>query len=210
MPSDFEVPLSNEKLSNEPLDAIVLSHSLGSLSNVGGFQCLVVLDASQPFPPSLGLPSHNCVAENTCFLQVTSPYEVFQPQRQADENRCLEVTLEEYLNLFAFFLQRWPMVHAKMGATVRDMQKRDAWVSASNHVKFMSVGRCSYTVTIGANLGFRAEATMDKEKGDGAFFFRAELIKDGKSVPLPLDTCRRLFAAEEDFALLSSMYKKDL
>ena len=99
--------LREEKLENVPLSTPVISHGLESSLNSGGVQCIAVLDSRKPFAACLGLPDHKSVASNSCFLQVTDPLELFRPQCEADSAKTLELSLEDYLQLYAFFLQRF-------------------------------------------------------------------------------------------------------
>jgi len=199
--------LREEKIENVPQDPSLLAHSLESLGNSGGFQCIVIFDAGKPFADNLGLPNHKTVARNTCFLQVTRTFETFLPQSDADQRMVLD--LESYLNLYAFFLARWPIVCSKMTAQAEAMLKKDTWVLASDNLHFIGPGCCCYSAKIAENLLFQAQTNIEVQKGKERIFLRALLNKGGETLFLPLETCCSLFAKPEAYWALSKRYKKE-
>ena len=199
--------LREEKLENVPLSTPLISHGLESSLNSGGVQCIAVLDSRKPFAACLGLPDHKSVASNSCFLQVTDPLELFKPQCEADAAKTLEFSLEDYLQLYAFFLQRWPVVCGKMMEQTGGMQDPETWVAFADNLHFMGLGFCRYSARIGEDLRFRAETKFKEVKGKQLVFMEAAVGRGEKSVLLPLDTCVKLFAKPDGYHALRAAYK---
>jgi len=198
--------LKEEKIENVPKDPHLLAHSMLSVANSGGMQCIIVLNPEKPFAEVLGLPDHKTVARNTCFLQVTNPFEPFLPQCEAEQ--CLVLDLESYLSLYAFFLRRWSVVCSKMTAQAGAMLKQDTWVPASDNLHFIGHGYCRYSAKISDDLLIQAQTNLETSKGKDRIFLRAVLNQGGKILNLPLDTCCSLFAKPDAYFALSKMYKK--
>lgn len=200
--------LREEKLENVPLSTPVISHSLESSSNSGGLQCIAVLDPRQPFAACLGLPDHKTVAPNTCFLQVSEPLEMFKPQEKADPDKTLVLSFEDYLQLYAFFLQRWPVVCGKLMEQTGGMQDPEIWVSFADNLHFLGLGFCRYSARLGEDLRFKAETKVKEVKCNQLVFLEASVGKGENSVVLPLDTAVKLFAKADGYHALRAIYKK--
>ena len=200
-------PICEETLLNQPERFSVVSHSLMSGSNVGGFQCIIVLDSSRPFNTCLGLPHHREVQRNACFLQVTQPYEAFHPQSEVEEAYKMVISFEDYLNLFGFFNRRWPLICSKILASSNGMMEPDVWVAFSDHLHFIDLGMVCYSARLGSDLMFTAECRVTSDKGKPQPIVHAWITKQGQTLELPLPSCIKLFSSAKDYFRLEEQYK---
>ena len=208
MASKQDIPppnLHEEKLDARPVSLKILGHSLEAQTNAGGLQCIIVLDSSSPFPVSLGLPSHKEVKKNTCFLQVTRPYDKFMPFLAAEEGMKLTCRLGDYLNLYRFFKHRWPLVCSKILVSAEKMVNPDSWIQFGQHLQFIEPGVVNYSVRIG-ELDLRAECRYVQEGKKLQPVVVARLHSEKQHVELPLPTCLELFSSFNDYISLEEKY----
>lgn len=208
MASRQEIPppnLQEEKLDARPASLKIMGHSLEAQSNAGGFQCVLVLDPSAPFPPCLGLPAHKEVKKNSCFLQATRPYEHFQPFATAEEGMKLTCRLSDYLNLYRFFKNRWPLVCSKILASAEKMLSPDSWIKFGQHLHFIEPGTVNYNVKIG-DLELRADCRYVQDGKKFQPILTARLHSDKQHIELPLPTCLDLFANTNDYFAIEEKY----
>lgn len=208
MASRQEIPppnLQEEKLDARPVSLKIVGHSLEAQANAGGLQCVVVLDPSSPFPPTLGLPPHKDVKKNTCFLQATRPYEHFLPYSAAEEGLKLTCRLGDYLNLYRFFKHRWSLVCSKILASAEKMFSPDSWIQFGQHLHFIEPGVVNYSVKIG-ELELRAECRYVQDGKKLQPTVTAKLHSDKQHLELPLPTCLELFSGSNDYCSIEEKY----
>lgn len=204
--------VANETLSCRPDVDAILSHQLQSTASEYGFQALLVFKkcekdfletigpSSEDFPSGLG----------AAYLQSCKPYTKFVKHSKADVGCKTILTIENYLNLYSFFVLKWPLVLNQLTATSSSMSSGKEWIRIGKNLKFFHNGQCTYSCTLGGDLKLTATAGSKKNgTGDyeiGLFLCRAG--GDDSQFELPVSTVTKLFSDTEAYHFILEHYKR--
>lgn len=200
------VRLSNESFSCEPDGKSVIFHQLHSSSTEYGFQCMIVFEANEA-QVAEAVGDTNSGKANTVYFQITKPYTKFAKQSKAEEGCCLEVSVDNYLDLYCFFASKWPLVLNQLCATLNSMKTGTDLIRIAKNLKFLHHGECNYQCTLGDDLHLTAKASS-KKSSKNEFEVGVVISKPGFGhLELPLSTVTKLFNDTEAYHFLYQKYK---
>lgn len=200
------IKVTNEHLACLPGKGAVLLHGLASSAVEEGFQAIIIFDKSVKIPPSLGLPDARDLTHSTCFLQVSPCFQHVVKYCDTPEDRKMAISVQNYLDLYAFFHSYWPKVTSQLLALGNDMRSGTDWVQLSKNLSFLSNGTCNYSATVGKDLTFTASLDSKTAKNCSDFTFVVSISKKDKVLRLPLATVTKLFGDIHGYKHIETMY----
>lgn len=201
------VKVTNEHLSCLPRKGAILLHSLASSAVEEGFQSAIVFDKRTRVPASLGLPEITDAEDLTCFIQVSPCYQHFVKYRDAADDSKIVLTVQNYLDIYAFFNFKWPSVASKLLAYASDMRAGTDWVQLTKNLSFLSNGTCNYSATLGDDLILTASVdSRTAQSSGGDFTFVVAVAKNDRVLKLPLGTVTKMFGDIQGYKHIEKMY----
>lgn len=198
--------ISNEQLSCQPdLDSL-FCHQLQSTAKEFGFQALLLFEkCDAKCKETIGLPED--FQSGGAYLQTCRPYGKFVRQVKAEPGCTITLTVENYLQLYAFFVIKWPLVLSQLTASSASMSSGTEWIRAGKNLKFLHHGQCVYSCNLGSDLRLAATAGSKKNGTDdyeiGLVIFRGDF-----EMELPLSTVTKLFSDSQAYHFIFEQYKK--
>jgi len=204
------VHVSEECFSNTPSSSCVFLHRMLSTHNDCGFQALLVFDSTAHIPDGVSL-APMIVEDLTCHLQVCPPMDTFYKAASVPDHLKMTISIENYLDLFAFIHCKWPNVLAQMIKNASSMAEGNNWVRIKPYLLFLNDGICHYKALLGPDLSFCASVNSQNivNKGAGGkdeFIVQINIMKKDQTLNLPLSTISKLFSNIEAYQHIHTAY----
>ena len=206
------VRLSEESFSNTPSSGLALLHRMASTHNECGFQALLIFDSSARLPDSYRVDPV-IVEDLSCHLLVCSPMDTFYKPETVPDHFKMTMSIENYLDLYAFIHCKWPSVLAQMIKNASCMADGKEWVRIKPYLLFLNDGVCQYKALLGPDLIFFASIdsqnvvkTSTPGKNCKDFIVQVSIQKGNQTFNLPLSTVSKLFSNTEAYQHIQSAY----
>jgi len=183
-----------------------------STHNDCGFQAMLIFDSAARLPDSYRVDPV-IVEDLSCHIQVCPPMDTFYKPSTVPDHFKMTMSIENYLDLFAFIHCKWPSVLAQMIKNASCMADGQEWVRIKPYLLFLNDGVCHYKALLGPDLIFSASIdsqnvvkTSTPGKASKEFIVQVSIKKKDQILNLPLSTVSKLFSNTEAFQHIQTAY----